>query len=92
VRAGLSIVAEFSVLIALPGVVQIAAGQLICPDLKLTMFRHQPGRPTRGDGYRKHTLISLFPGYVMTFSFPATQMRVSITVLELCYSSHSEYS
>jgi hypothetical protein len=28
----------------------------------------------------------------VNFSFPATQMRVSITVLELCYSSHSEYS
>jgi hypothetical protein len=28
----------------------------------------------------------------MTFSFPTTQMRVNITLLELCYSSHSEYS
>jgi hypothetical protein len=35
---------------------------------------------------RKHTRITLFPEFVMTFSFPTTQMRASTTVLELCYS------
>jgi hypothetical protein len=42
--------------------------------------------------YRKHTLISLFSGFITTFSFPATQMRAIITVLGLFYSSHSENS
>jgi hypothetical protein len=56
----------------------------------------------------KQTLLSLFPGFISRVSFPAThsvisrvhfqgsfpatQMRVNITVLELYYSSQSEYS
>jgi hypothetical protein len=42
--------------------------------------------------YRKHTLISLFQGLILTFSFPATQIIGTITALELCYSSHSQNS
>jgi hypothetical protein len=33
-----------------------------------------------------------FQGLLIFFSFPTTQMIASITLLELCYSSHSEYS
>jgi hypothetical protein len=43
-------------------------------------------------GYSKHTLISKFTGFHTTFSYPITQGRRNITVLELFYSSHSEYS
>jgi hypothetical protein len=42
--------------------------------------------------YCKHTFISIFPGFVKTFSFPATQLRASVTVLELFYSSLSKNS
>jgi hypothetical protein len=50
--------------------------------------------PTGGPhaDYRKHTHISLFSGYIMAFLFPATQLRASITVLDLFYSSHRKYS
>jgi hypothetical protein len=34
--------------------------------------------------YRKHTHISLFPGFVMAFPFPVTQKGEKITILELC--------
>jgi hypothetical protein len=36
------------------------------------------------DLFTVNILISLFPGLVMTFLFPVTQMRASSTILELC--------